>query len=327
MSTTTGIEWTDATWNPVSGCTKVSQGCKHCYAETWAKRHFGEFSKDHNRAFTDIRTHLEKLTLPLTWQKPRRIFVNSMSDLFHEKIPDEFIDQVFAVMAEAQHHTFQVLTKRAERMAAYFAAPDLEDRITEAWVILAKDATSETDRSTWQIMLPLKNVWLGVSVEDLKTADERIPLLLQTPAAVRFLSCEPLFGPVDLRQFLNRRCAQCEGTASIPVPGGGKPCPRCFDVGQFVDPDQLSWVIVGGESGSGARPMHPAWVRSIRDQCLAAGVPFFFKQWGKHLPHGQCDTDGYITVYDPSGIWYRTVGKKAAGRLLDGRIWNEMPNK
>ncbi len=252
----TSIEWTDKTWNPVTGCTKVSAGCKHCYAERIADRLWGE------RKFTDVQCHPARLQQPLHWKKPARIFVNSMSDLFHEAVPEDFLFAVFQTMGVASWHTYQILTKRAERMTEVL--PRISARLkTEGRAPLGP---------VW------KHVWLGVSVEDQETADERIPLLLQTPAAVRFLSVEPLLGPVNLSQFLLRASAQGAGTASIAVPGGGKPCPRCFSVGQFVDPDQINWVIVGGESGPNARPMHPDWARSIRNQCVAAGVPFFFKQ-------------------------------------------------
>lgn len=217
------IEWTDATWNPTTGCTKVSQGCKHCYAERIFHRPYP------GRKFTDVRTHPDRLRQPLSWQRPRRIFVNSMSDLFHEDVPDEFIMQVFFIMAAAGRHTFQVLTKRPRRMLDWFA-----------WFEACKPAYDRND--------PYSNVWLGVSVENQEAADERIPLLRQTPAAVRFLSCEPLLGGMDISPYLR----------------------------------SVDWVIAGGESGPGARPADLAWFRSLRDQCAAAGVPFFMKQmWGE----------------------------------------------
>lgn len=256
MSTKTAIEWTDATWNPVTGCTKVSEGCAHCYAETWAGRHLGEFSKDKARKFTDVRTHADKLTLPLSWSKPRRIFVNSMSDLFHRDVPDAFIRQVFEVMASAHRHTFQILTKRPERMNRFLS--DLK-------------------------VAPLPHVWLGTSVEDQRAADDRVPQLVGTPARVRFLSCEPLLGPVDLSPWFGGLCG-------------------------------IDWVIVGGESGPKARPMHPQWARALRDQCASAGVAFFFKQWGDNMP-----------MEHRGGVSWVRVGKKAAGRLLDGCEHNAMP--
>lgn len=264
MSNTTGIQWTDATWNPVSGCTKVSRGCKNCYAETWAGRHMGEFSKDRDRKFTDIRCHPEKLDIPLRWRKPRRIFVNSMSDLFHEDVPAPFIDLVFAAMAQAPHHTFQVLTKRPKRMLDWFRTGDPHLRMTRCFVNF-KDYT--TPVGPW----PLPNVWLGVSVEDQATADERIPLLLQTPAAVRFVSAEPLLGPVDVGSHL--ACKGCGTRHRKALPTGAIDC--CPDGGHMLD-----WIIVGGESGPGARPFDIQWARDIIAQCKAASVPVFVKQLG-----------------------------------------------
>lgn len=235
MGDKTAIEWTDATWNPVSGCTKVSPGCAHCYAEriTLRFKRGGPFLPGK----TTINVHPERLKLPLSWRSPRRVFVNSMSDLFHEEVPLTFIQDVFCVMEQAKHHIFQILTKRHERLA--HLAPELP----------------------WP-----SNVWMGVSVENQVWADRRIPCLKTVPASVRFLSCEPLLRPLDLRCHLKG----------------------------------IDWVIVGGESGAKARKMDPDWVRNLRDQCSAASVPFFFKQWGGR-------------------------NSKAGGRLLDGRTWDEMP--
>ena len=236
MSSTSTIEWTNATWNPVRGCTKISPGCKHCYAETFAERWRGIPGHAYERGF-DPRLVPESLDLPRTWRKPRTIFVNSMSDLFHESVPDEYITSVFDVMRSTPRHTFQILTKRSERLAAL--AP----------------------RLTWT-----PNIWQGVSVESAKYVG-RVNDLAAVQSAVRFLSVEPLLGPVP----------------RLPLQG-------------------IHWVIVGGESGPGARDMDPAWVRDIRDQCVKAGTGFFFKQWGG-------------------------VRKKATGRLLDGRTWDEMPTR
>jgi protein gp37 len=263
MATATSIEWTDVTWNPVTGCDKVSPGCAHCYAEVvagrfWPKQYpavqlpTGDPSDPLNvrpRQFTDVMTHEDRLDQPLRWKKPRRVFVNSMSDLFHEDVPDAFIDKVFAVMALARQHTFQILTKRAERMKAYMSKrpPGVMFSGTK-WHWTTFVPFNHPDLTCW----PLPNVWLGVSVENQHFADERIPLLLQTPAAVRFISAEPLLGPVDLSR------------------------PR--DVGPN-DP-VLDWVIVGGESGTDARPFDLAWARSIVQQCQAAGVACFVKQFG-----------------------------------------------
>lgn len=331
MSSTTGIEWCDATWNPVTGCTKVSQGCKHCYAERLFPRVYSrdriDLSKPSGavtspRRFTDVWVHPERLEQPLRWRKPKRIFVNSMSDLFHEQVPDEFIDQVFAVMGLARWHTFQVLTKRPERMQSYLCGHAAGGR--HIWTA-GQQITMPAGRHKPETGWPLPNVWLGVSVENQETADERIPLLLETPAAVRFLSVEPLLGPVDLVPYL-----------FIPDPHGAPAdlMPACA----------LHWVIVGGESGPGARPMPPAWVRSIRDQCVMSGVKFFFKQWGEWVPwigrklddllldqpgrHALVMPDGTVhTDFLPGGEVMARVGKKAAGRLLDGRTWEEMPSQ
>lgn len=230
----TAIEWTDATWNPVTGCDKVSAGCKHCYAETMARRLKAMRVPAYRDGFA-VRLQPDRLEQPLRWRKPRMVFVNSMSDLFHAAVPLDYIRQVFDVMRRAERHTFQVLTKRADRLAELSTALD------------------------WP-----PNVWMGVSVE---RADfvARIDRLREVPAAVRFLSLEPLLGPLPGLNF-----------------------------------DGIGWVIVGGESGPRARPMAREWVVDLRDQCLAAGVPFFFKQWGG-------------------------PNKKLTGRHLDGRTWDEMP--
>jgi protein gp37 len=247
MGENSSIEWTDATWNPVTGCTKISPGCAHCYAETFAERFRGVRGHPYEQGF-DLKLWPERLELPLRWKKPRRIFVNSMSDLFHQGIPEDFIKRVFETMQRAKQHTFQVLTKRAKRL--------------EEW------ANHNFTRTNWP-----PNVWLGVSVE----SDEhkwRIAHLQRTLANVRFLSIEPLLGPVGLNEKLL----------------GG-----------------IRWVIVGGESGPKARRMKPEWVIDIHRKCDEFGVAFFFKQWGAH---------------DETG---RRVGKKTAGRILQGRTWDNCP--
>ncbi|MCW8138760.1 MAG: phage Gp37/Gp68 family protein [Planctomycetota bacterium] len=225
MSEHSSIEWTDATWNPVTGCTKISPGCKHCYAETFAERFRGVPGHPYEQGF-DLRLWSDRLELPLRWRKPRRIFVNSMSDLFHDEVPDAFVDAVFATMRRATWHTFQVLTKRSDRLAAYIRRRGREG------LVPARD---------------MPNVWLGVSVETQRYVT-RAHDLVDVPAAVRFLSCEPLLGPLDLSGVLAQQ--------------------------------RVNWVIVGGESGRRARPVTADWVRAIREQCAGAGVPFFFKQWG-----------------------------------------------
>jgi protein gp37 len=278
VSDNTGIEWADATWNPVTGCTKVSEGCDHCYAETFAERFRGVEGHHFERGF-DVTLRPERLEQPMRWKKPRRIFVNSMSDLFHDAIPDDYIAKVFAVMAAAPQHTFQVLTKRHGRMRSLLSSYDFRELVFTATNL----DTGETHGDRW----PLPNVWLGVSVENQHWADIRIPKLLDTPAAVRFLSCEPLLGPIDLiGQGGNTVGAGVYALPDPPDRADGELEPFCQNHGvpncnqgcRFVD-----WVIVGGESGPGARPMHPDWARTLRDQCTAAGVRFLFKQAGSVL--------------------------------------------
>lgn len=262
MGEKTGIAWTDSTWNPVRGCSKVSAGCKNCYAETFAERWRGIPGHAFEHGF-DLRLVPEALELPLRWRRPRRIFVNSMSDLFHEGVPDAYVDRVFGVMAACHQHTFQVLTKRPARMREYLSG----DRRLD-WAYAAALGDDQVfDRIAYRDG-PLPNVWLGVSVEDQRAADERIPELLATPAAVRFLSCEPLLGPVSLWAFLGGKIRdEALGALGSPqVPG-------------------VDWVIVGGESGPGARPCDVAWVRDLVGQCKAAGVPAFVKQLGS-VPMG-----------------------------------------
>ncbi|HZQ06054.1 MAG TPA: phage Gp37/Gp68 family protein [Anaerolineae bacterium] len=256
------ISWTDATWNFIVGCSRVSPGCEHCYAERLALR-YGWSTKPWSaqNAKENVIIKENKLELPLKWKEPRRIFVNSLSDLFHEQVPDVIIDRAFAVMALCPQHTFQILTKRPMRMLEYFSAGD--DLWGERWVEPQMELVGECEPTVF----PLRNVWLGVSVEDQRRADERIPLLLQTPAAVRFLSCEPLLGEIDLlyqRDYLQER------EHGYYDEDTGDP--------KYYWEQDIHWVIVGGESGPNFRPMNLDWARSIRDQCVAADVPFFFKQ-------------------------------------------------
>lgn len=256
MSQQSDIEWTDATWNPVRGCVKVSPGCANCYAETFAERFRGVPGHPYEQGF-DLRLVPEKLIEPLRWKKPRRVFVNSMSDLFQDGVPDNYIDQVFAVMALTRRHTYQVLTKRADRMRAYMTTKMRSWAVEQAVEVRRPSRHPQhwyhvSDSSCAVNPWPLPNVWLGVSVENQHFADERIPLLLQTPAAVRFLSCEPLLEGLDLAKHR---------------PGA---------LG-------LHWVIVGGESGRGARPCQVWWVRNIVSQCQYAGVAVFVKQLGAQV--------------------------------------------
>lgn len=273
MSSSSRIEWTDATWNPVVGCTVVSPGCTNCYAMKQAARmldgnpkapHYEGTTRQVNGAavwtgkVAMAPGHI--VTAPLRWKKPRRIFVNSMGDLFHESVPDEWIDRVFAVMGAAPQHTYQVLTKRSRRMRDYIVARKSgKSRAVGIGFGLRSIVpfNSEVQPPGW--------IWIGVSAEDQARADARIPDLLATPAAVRFVSAEPLLGPVDLANVFP------DGRDEIDALSG-------FDWDQGGYCERLDWVIAGGESGPGARPMHPTWVRALRDQCAKAGVPFFFKQ-------------------------------------------------
>ncbi|MDD7813660.1 phage Gp37/Gp68 family protein [Mycobacterium sp. CSUR Q5927] len=334
MADHTTIEWTDATWNPVTGCTEVSPGCDHCYAKTIAERFRGTPGHYFEHGF-DVQLRPDKLDLPLRWRRPRRVFVNSMSDLFHEQVPDAYIARVFAVMADAERHTFQVLTKRHARMRALLSSNEFQDAVLyhschvgEGW--------NGYETTTWQ--WPLSNVWLGVSTENQRWADIRIPALLDTPAAVRWISAEPLLGPIDLRAWAAPVISTCDPVTAEDGPFlaavGRAACRKvAADLGEPI-PAFLDWVVVGGESGRGARPMHPDWTRSLRDQCQAAGVPFLFKQWGEWAPvnHRDPTLDGQVSIPyrpgcpDPYPLgWVRRVGKKAAGRELDGRTWDQFP--
>jgi protein gp37 len=228
----TSIEWTDKVWNPVTGCTKVSQGCKNCYAERIFQRPYP------GRDFTDVRMHPDRLDAPLHWRKPSRIFVNSMSDLFHEAVPFEFIERIYATMADANWHTFQILTKRPERMLEFTKWQAGQDHISTA---------------EWP-----RNVWLGVSCEDQESFAERLPFLTAVPAVIRFISFEPLLGPID--------------TGIMIQPHGWEATANALA--------RIGWAIVGGESGPGARPMHLDWASSIVRQCQRAAVPVFVKQLG-----------------------------------------------
>jgi protein gp37 len=320
--TKTSIEWTDETWNPATGCDKVSPGCDNCYAEGIANRFAG--TPQFPNGF-GVTLRPERLRQPLKWRKPRRVFVNSMSDLFHKDIPDSFIAQVFTVMATAGQHTFQVLTKRPGRMRALMSSAEFQQDV--------RDFADATGRNGWDESWPLPNVWLGVSAEDQKWADVRIPALIDTPAAVRFVSAEPLLGPIDLFGDVER-----PGPAIVRT---GVSQPTDYGTGVEYDWDDqpgIDWVIVGGESGPKARPMHPDWARSLRDQCTTAGVAYLFKQWGEWMPNGcwregsgrppvtvreHAFTDGGRNGFLPL---VARVGKKAAGRELDGRTWDEFPD-
>lgn len=252
------IEWTDATWNPVRGCVKVSPGCKNCYAETFAERWRGLPGHPYEQGF-DLRLVPEKLKDPINWKRPRRIFVNSMSDLFQVGVPDEYVDQVFAVMALSRQHTFQVLTKRADRMRDYLVNRSKSAKYWKAAARTFGYALEFGDVSL--VPFPLPNVWLGVSVENNYWKSRVIPHLVSTPAAVRFVSIEPLLEDLgDISDWFPRE-REVSQTQSVWIDG-------------------VNWVIVGGESGAGARPFDVQWGRSIVKQCQAAGVPVFVKQLG-----------------------------------------------
>jgi protein gp37 len=332
MSQHSKIEWTDATWNFLVGCDKVSDGCKNCYAirTAWKMMHnpnakiaakfAGTAKKTEGGALNwtgKVGIFEEVLQVPLKQKKPTRYFVNSLSDLFHEGVPFEVIAKAFTVMALCPQHTFQILTKRPQRMLEYFKRYEngLSDRTKEFWDfmhLIPWDAAGggwpqhlKASGWSWDITYsefgkdcnvllenqgPLDNIWLGVSVENQEQADKRIPLLLQCPAAVRFLSCEPLLGPVvlpfDWLTLGMDKCPECGSTEATAVGSGeeyeGMECMQCDSFTEKTG--GIDWIIVGGESGKAGRPMHPAWVRSLRDQCQVASVAFFFKQWGEYLP-------------------------------------------
>jgi protein gp37 len=322
-----GISWTDETWNPMIGCSKVSPGCDNCWAAKAAWLHY------HHAWDGNIRLFPERLQQPLHWRKPRKIAVCLMGDLFHENVPNEFILKVFETMAYAKQHTFQILTKRPKRMNYLLAYREDGLRCDSA------------EHHRLLCTMPLPNVHLGVSCENQAAADERIPLLLQTPAAVRFVSAEPLLSPIDFEKVpLPDGYFQWAGVTGCLQPLSDIKTEsddyRYFQRKAF----KLDWVIVGGESGPGARPMHPDWVRSTRDQCQLAHVPFHFKQRGE-WSWGEDDGPprGSTHIIFHEGVWtpknqigdfasVRTkpyaiarVGKKAAGRILDGREWLEFP--
>lgn len=368
MSDGTKIEWTDATVNAINGCTVLSPGCTNCYAMRLA----GTRLKDHptrtgltqpskaGPVWTgDVRLNEEQMLQPLRWKRPRRIFWNAHGDMFHPAVPDEWIDRCFAIMALTPRHIHQVLTKRADRMHTYLTASETPVRIDriQAKLYSQHNVMKQDGLGVGRIKrvianYPLPNVWLGVSVEDQRRADERVPVLMETPAAKRWLSCEPLLGPLDLGQLQEGLPANAWLTWL----------------------DGLDWVVVGGESGPGARPMHNVWTETIRDQCAATNVPFFFKQWGDWAPvcamsdidtdrlyhqprhvdaSRRCKVDQLVMQASgrifPLDEWSRCsgenpatgdfaylagtgpmqfmrIGKRAAGRRLDGTQHDGMPS-
>jgi protein gp37 len=385
MSDGTAIEWTDATWNPIIGCSVVSPGCTNCYAMRLAGTRLRNHPTREGLTIDtkagpvwngQVRLREDELRAPLRWMRPREIFVCAHADLFADQVPDAWIDRIYAIMVRAPQHAFQVLTKRAARMQSVLQRMyDLVvgwqreraegDGLVQGATTALRGAFPALYEALWSLVQkkderwqvwPLPNVWQGVSVEDQVRADERIPILLQTPAAVRWISAEPLLGPLHCgRVFEDGKRMQdyLTGRTGVMYPDGPD-----FDTGPALD-----WVVAGGESGPGSRPMHPEWVKRIRDDCAAAEVPFLFKQWGNWLAIGQMapgasddlyhpppvrdpeairrckvantvlNRDGYrpglrdprqYRVVDGSMMMFE-VGKKVAGRLLDGVEHNGMP--
>jgi len=279
----TKIEWAEESWNPITGCTKISDGCRNCYAEKMAIRMKGRWGYDKKEPFK-VTLHPDKLARPAAKKKGKRIFVCSMGDIFHKDVPDIWIKKVFAEMYENRHHVFMILTKRAKRMREFYEN---------------------------NIELCGSNIWFGVSAENQKTADERIPELLAMGTWRRFISAEPLLENIDISLFLSKKL---QGET------------------QWLG---IKWVICGGESGSKARPLHPDWVRNIANQCTTAEVPFLFKQWGRWGPSPRSNykgvwitDDGKARLHEPNdctACYMSIQGKRGAGRKLDGKTWNEYP--
>ncbi len=304
MADNSKIEWTEATWNIITGCSVISPGCTNCYAMKLAGTRLRNHPSRQGLTIPsksgpvwngEVRFNKDWLTQPLHWKRPRMIFVCAHGDLFHESVPDEWLDEIFAVMCLAPQHTFQILTKRAKRMREYMIS--LESRPDDIGMTAARHVNFEDipEYDEW----PPKHLQLGVSAEDQERADERILHLAETPAAMRWVSVEPLLGEIDLTklalqpegQYRNGLTGECHGFYT-----------------DYKNLNSIDWVVVGGESGPHARPMQPDWVRSLRDQCKAARVPFLFKQWGR---------------YNNIGL---PVGKKKAGRELDGVTHTEFPS-
>jgi len=344
---TSKIEWTEKTWNPITGCTPISEGCQNCYAERMAKRLAGRYGYPADIPFMPGNFHFDKLDEPLRWKKPSRIFVCSMGDLFHEAVPFPLITDVFDVMCswrwpnkaaeregdesllEDPGHTFIVLTKRPGRVLEW------RNWLGEQW---PGDTPVQVNLDTEGHFG--KHIWLGVTAENQQRADERVPILLQIPAAVRFVSVEPMLGPVDLWRYMFLTGASTAGPfydyAGKRVGGPGGIGGQAITE---IPSKYINWVICGGETGPRARAMNPEWVRSLRNQCINAGVPFFFKQWGEwiptHLDWGAYTEQEFMpkseiiknhkTIYVSEGVPMSRVGKKKVGQLLDGREWNEYP--
>lgn len=379
--------WWTKSWNPVIGCTPCSPACENCYAEALhIQRHKAKLAGAplplcYAEPFGKVRFLPDRLTQPLHWRKPQRIFVGNMGDLFHEGVKDEWLDRIFAVMALCPQHIFMLLTKRPERMRKYLLTSGRVRAICTVARSIAIDAAPDPDRphgfgafhrflshcnegrlSAWTqkgsaaesmfmkedggehpswVAWPLPNVWLGATIWDQASADRAVPILLETPAAKRFVSVEPMLGPVELEDYLCWRgslCPCCCGSGQDDL----STCTCCNGTGTSC----LGWVICGGETGANARPMHPDWPRKLRDDCQAAGVPFFFKQWGewgsfydrdvddpdwRNCPRCDVRTERYMNIEGGHGFHgkrvmaVRRVGKRKAGRVLDGRTWEEVP--
>lgn len=340
------IEWCDRTWNPVTGCTPISAGCANCYAKRQAERFAGPWGLDPEDPFK-VTLHPERIKEPMRWRNPSKVFVCSMGDLFHEEVPDPFIIDILSAIATCQfagnRHTFLLLTKRPERMREIMNHKTVAQ---EVWVRTLQGLSME--KAPW----PLSNVWLGVTAENQEQADARIPILLQTPAVKRFVSMEPMLGSVDLRKLLLGSNGYGLNFTLDALSGWATGCHEDTGKIRVTRNDlfaKLNWVICGGESGANARPMHPNWVRSLRDQCKAAEVPFLFKQWGEwgfegwahhdsliwHKDAVLIQQDGHICrsqqereINPLTGHFWaemRRVGKKTAGRLLDSKLWDQSP--
>jgi len=335
----TSIEWTEHSWPVINGCRRISEGCRNCYAERLTATRLSRtpkyeglavFGQNGPRWTGKVRLWEKHLDMPIRLRKPSKIFVCDMGDLFYEEVADEAIAAVFGVMLLAQHHTFQVLTKRPDRMRAFMRTATVDECIGTACrfgvgfppgyskhVSKEMRAQGRDPKSDEWASWPPRHVWLGVSVENQATADDRISVLLETPAAIRWISAEPLLASVGLFAFLKTplRDLSLRALRSPDMPG-------------------LDWVVVGGESGPDARPMRAEWVRTIRDQCAAAGVAFFFKQWGEHVEVAgyRAGDDGRVMfdakrrpLVDVDGHQFVRMGKKEAGRQIDGNTYSEFP--
>lgn len=309
------IEWTEASWNTVYGCDKVSPACAHCYIERTPPYRMRGLRFERGSIPVQLLDDSKRMFQPIRWKKPRRIFVNSLGDTFHDDVPDEYIAMIFAVMAAAPQHTFQVLTKRAERMHDLLISPAFQRLVDTTWENLNGREPGDPPLET---IWPLDNVWLGVTAENQRWLDQRIPYLLDTPAVIYWLSIEPMCGPIDLKPRMNRnQCLRC-GEVHI----GGV---LLYD--HEARTHGIDWVVVGGESGPGARPMNPVWERQVRQQCAAAGVAYFFKQHGEWAPASM------LPIQPPTVLQYMfsdgtemlRVGRRIAGRLVDGQEWNQYP--